>query len=184
MIPQIKRKFGLASRKGFGLIEVIIAIAISAAAAYYFLVMVPKAKESNQASKEVTYIGGLQSGIRSVFNGTPTYANLTSTVLINANVVPSSMISGANIINSWGATVTVGPASLGGVTNNAFSITYPNVTQGACVQIVTSIGQSSDVVTINGTSVKAYGANALDPAATATACAAGGASNTLIFQAI
>ena len=172
------------SGRGFGLIEVIIAIAISAAAAYYFLVMVPQAKNAVAVAKETENLSIIKQAAQSLYQGSNNYASITDTVLINANVIPSSMISGGQIINSQGQRITVGPASLGGGTNNAFVITETSVINTMCSRLIMSVGNSFDAVQVNGLGIKGYGqTTAIDPTSPDYWCGAWGNGSPIQFYA-
>ena len=183
---------GGGKHRGFGLIEVIIAIAISAAAAYYFLVMVPQAKESNLVQKEIQNMTSIQSAVIGIYRGSPpsSYGTLSNSVLIAANAIPSSMINGSNIINSWGGPIVVNGVSLNGFGNgtNGFTVSTFGVPEGACVKLTMALGQSAVAILINSNSwIKSWSDTgqsntAIDPSSVAAACASGGNNNAIYFD--
>jgi type II secretory pathway pseudopilin PulG len=177
------KKVSRSNRKGFSMVELLLVFAVILGAAVMVFVAYPKLKANQAATTENTNLSTLQAGIKNIFQGKPNYTGLVPTVLINAQVVPNTMVNGTNIVNSWGATVAIAPATLGGLANNAYSITYPSVPQDVCVKLASSSGLNFDTVTIGTTAVKTFGSMDVDVVATTTACAAGGAANSIVMVA-
>jgi PilS N terminal len=174
-LKTIKRSKG-ASLTEFILWSVLVIGIVAAVFAAYL-----KAKDNREASSENSKLTLLQTGIKGLYQGRSTYVGLTEAVLINAQAAPNDMVNGTALANSWGGAVTVVPASLGGIANNAYAITYPNVPRSVCTKLVLGTGQTFDTVLVGTTTLKVFGATDIDPAASATAC--NNNTNTIVFTA-
>ena len=139
--------------------------------------MAPKAKETSLAQKEAQNMGVLVSAIKRLYEGSSDFSTLSPQVLINANLIPSSMINGNNIINSWGQTVNIfgiglyGQGGSGGTWG--FSIYSSGIPQGSCAQIAMAIAPLADREFVNGSFVKGMtvGDDTIDAATVASLCA-------------
>lgn len=177
----MKRLNMMKKQAGFSMVELLMVFAVILGAAVLVFVAYPKVKDNQAAATENTNLSTLQAGIKSLYSGKSNFAGVTPTVLLNAQVVPNTMINGANIVNTWGQTVTIASASLGGVPNNAYSISYSAVPQGPCVKLVSAAGLNFDTVSVNSTAIKTFGNSDIDIAALAGACAGGGTANTILM---
>jgi prepilin-type N-terminal cleavage/methylation domain-containing protein len=154
----------LKKSKGFGLIEVIIAIAISAGAAYYFLVQVPQAKEANLIEKEIANINTIVAAVQNIYGASQNYSSLTNAVLINANAIPSSMINNGSIINSWGGNVVVS-GTVGKYTISEYSISY-----APCFKMVINLSRTVNSMAVNGYTVQSFDAPLASMETISSAC--------------
>lgn len=173
----------LKRQQGFSMVELMLVFAVILGLAAMVFYVYPSVVESRLAKEEQTNLTALQAGVKSVYQGRANYATLTSTILLNGQVVPSNMVSGTDVINRWREIVTIGPVTLGGGSaNNGFSFTYTGVSQAACVKMAVSLGANFDVININAVDAKVLGTLDTDEAIATTQCAAGGAANTMVFS--
>lgn len=173
----------LKSQQGFSMVELMLVFAIILGLAAMVFYVYPKVQESRIATEEQTNLTALQAGVKSVYQGKANYASLTTQILLDAQVVPNNMVTGTDIVNRWREVVAVAPATLaGGTANNGFSFTYTGVSQAACTKLAVSLGATFDIVNINGTDAKAFGALDTDEAVATAQCAGGLANNTMVFS--
>lgn len=93
----------------------------------------------------------------------PPYAGVNNTWAVNAGVIDAAAV------NYWGQPYTFAANRVtGGVANGAFSITE-DVPQDSCLTFVNEIAMQVDELYVDGTLVKAVGAN-LNQATAATEC--------------
>lgn len=176
--------------RGFTLIEILLVVGFIALAGIGIYVVYNKVQTGNAANTEARNLDTLRAGVKNLYGGTVNYGTLTQTVLLQGRVVPDNMrdATGANIINSFGGTVTVAPATFGGgAANNAFTITYPNVPLDVCSKFVTVGGNGFNKVVVGTTTVKDTSAatgNVLDVAGTAAACNGATGSITITFTSL
>lgn len=182
-------------QKGFTLVELIIVVAIIALLS---LIGIPWIKDiivegkvqptGSDVTKIVTKIRMNMSG-----SGTNPYVGLgagdaaTAVFANTARGLASSMtVTGAGAtatiqhdIGQANSQVTVAQANLGGGIGDSFSVTFPTVNKAACPGLATQLSRSAEVITINGTVVKANG-GVYNGAAAQNACVADDA-NTYVF---
>lgn len=133
-----------------------------------------QAYQSYQVSNQISNVQQMAQGVKGLYGGSPSYASLTNTVVVNANLVPASMNSGGTITDTWGGTVNVAPDA---TYTNAFDITLSQVPASDCVKLAT--GMSSNYVSINGGT---YETNPVDPGTATSQCTGGSNSLTFVFQ--
>ncbi len=168
----LKRKKG----QGFTLIELLLVVGFIALASIGIYLIYHKVSQGNQANTEARNLDTIRAGIKNLYGASSNFATVTNTVVNNAHITPDNMLTSGNIgaiTNSFGGAVNITPTSLGAGTNNAFTIDYPNVPDAICVKLVSTDGSNFDQVSINGTVVKAFGTNTLDPGTVAADCNAG-----------
>lgn len=175
--------------KGMSLIELLLVVGLAAIILAGMFVAYNKVQSTNAANTESANISTLRAGIKNLYGTTSNYNGVTGTILLNARAVPDSMrtATGTTINNSFGGAVTVAAAAYSGGTDNAFSITYPNVPVDVCAKLVVAVSQSFNIVTVNGTSVKntstATG-NEVNIGTLATSCASNNAGATLVMTSL
>ena len=125
---------------------------------------------SNKSSQALTDLTSMVGSIQATYISHPSYTNLSATVVVNGNLAPATMISGAALINPWGGNVTVAPAA----NTSFFTVTEPSVPNDACVKMATAISNLG-ALSINGTSVTLPA----DPSVVAGTCT--GNNNSLVF---
>lgn len=127
---------------GFTLIEalvvMIVGIVILAAAA----AGIGKLFRSSEISTEAENITQMSANIRNLKNGANGYAGLKNAIAVQYKAIPATMTvsttrqgdeTTSTIHNTWNGEVKIAPV---GSSNQAFSITYDNVPDEACQQLV------------------------------------------------
>jgi prepilin-type N-terminal cleavage/methylation domain-containing protein len=101
-----------------------------------------------------------------------TYATRTSlesatgaaftSALINAELIPSSWLSGTNVMNPWGGVLLVTPETLS--SNSAMNISFSALTTEDCIKLANQViinGRTQGLVQVDGTAItntSTYGA--------------------------
>ena len=175
-------------KRGFTLIEILLVVGFIAVAGIGVYTVYNKVTLGNAANTEGRNIDTLRAGVKNLFAGASSTANLTNTVVNNAGITPTPMQTAgtpANITNSFGGAVVIAPVTLVAA-NDGFRITYPSVPGSVCTKLVTGTGTQFDRVTVGATVVKALGTNTtVDIAAATTACAAdAGQGVTILFDSL
>ncbi|WP_323109723.1 type 4 pilus major pilin [Pectobacterium carotovorum] len=178
------------SKKGFSLLELLLVLGIVAALVVAAFIVYPKVQASQRSQAESNNIATIQAGVKALYTSASSFTGLSSTVAVQAKIFPDNMLSGSESavkpINAFKGDVTLAAAATGpsGVAGSSFTITYANVPAAECTKIVTAAaGNFYEVGVGVAANVKAAG-DVLDVSKTATQCAAGGNSNTLIFTSI
>jgi PilS N terminal len=128
--------------------------------------------QTNGAMEEVTAI---RTGVRKLFMGQPSgYTNASlNTNLIAAKVIPSSLATAGGVItNTWGGAVTITGAT------STFDVSYTNVPQDICINMVTSSSGWSQVQV--GAAAARPTSPPITPAQATTDCA-GVTANTIVW---
>lgn len=176
-------------QKGFTLLEllaVLIIIAILGMGLYFTLAKVQASSDANTEGKHIDLV---TSAIKQLYAGNNNFANITTAVVIGSGALPADLLAaggtstsqGSTITNKWGGSITIAPASVGTGTNNAYTITDPEVPQDVCVKMLSNTGNNYLVVAANGNQVRAYGnVTSIDPTQAVTACSSQ-TTNSLTF---
>ncbi len=130
------------------------------------------AYQASAVGDQISNVQQMAQGIKGLYNGSPSYATLTNTVVVNANLVPSSMNVNGTIQDTWGGAVTVVQDA---TFSNAFDIGLQSLPQADCVKLAT--GMAANYVNINGNGNVAA---PVDPGTATTQCQAGNA-NAIVF---
>lgn len=142
---------------------------------------------ANDINKVVTKLRTNMSG-----SGTTPYTNLGATTAATAvfantgrGLATALTIKGAGAtaevshdLGKTDAPVTVAQANLGTM-GDSFSVSVPDVNEAACPGLATQLNKAAEVITVNGTVVKANG-DTYNGATAQNACVSGD-SNTFVF---
>ncbi|SOZ17224.1 type 4 pilus major pilin [Cupriavidus taiwanensis] len=164
---------------GFTLVELLIAAVLLALGIAGIYKGVSDYMSNDRANREMKELPSIITAIQQKYAQRQNYAGATTAGLINLGVFPQSWVVGATVQNRWGGTVTVGTATLVSA-NDALTLSFTQVPQAECADVIPGVEQNVRVVTVGGTSVKANNAQT-DMTALGTACAAGGVSNTVVY---
>lgn len=176
---------------GFTLLELTAVIAIIAILAIASLIALPPLVISGKVGPAATeMLRGMQKmKINSEGGGATPFAAASSSGFANLMRNGSTFtVTGAgpaatldNSLRLLGASaVTVAPATLTSL-GDAYAITLSNVSDAACPQLAASVQRGAEVISINGTVVKAAGGN-YSGATAADACTQLD-TNTFVFTA-
>lgn len=177
-LGQVAKNRNIKARKGATLLELtmvvgIIAIISIAAIAYYNSV-----NNGNKIKDEVNNVNSLTAAVRNMFNTQGSYEGLSNAVILKSSTFPDRMrVPGdANKIkHSWLSDgVTVAAANVSGTANDGFTVTYKDVPNAACTDIVANTYRHFVSVTAGASKVENLG----DLAAS---CQSGSDKNTIVF---
>jgi len=170
-----------AAQRGISLVVVAFVLAIGALLGVVAVVYGPRYITKTKVNNEVSALADFKANTASfgsrvgLFTGT----NASLEALINQNFFPQSMVSGTApnriVTNQWGGRYTV---AIGTISNagDALVLTSAAIPAFACTELGTSLNQVASVISINGTQIKANGADA-NPVTAGTACGGVNADN-------
>jgi type IV pilus assembly protein PilA len=178
------------AQRGFTMIELVVVISVIALLA---ILAIPFARSMIIDGKVPTTANDITrtaAKLRSNFanQGTTPYTSITTAGFANTarGLASSLTVSGTGTaatvthdLGSTGSTISVASATIT-TAGDAFSVTLPNVNEAACPSLAAQLSKSAEVITINGTSVKAAGNTTFNGATAGGACTSGDA-NTFVF---
>ena len=132
-------RLGSTRKRGVTLIEAVLYISIALALIVGGLVFFQQASLAQRTNSAVRNISAIASETRGLYQQQNNFANFDQSALINAGAVPTSLISGNNLINEWGGTILA--ASTGATdtpVDSGFTVTYPSLPTAACVRLTTT----------------------------------------------
>jgi type II secretory pathway pseudopilin PulG len=141
---------------------------LGVAAVVLILYQVFGANKTQNAMSDITL---LQTNSQALFNSQNTFTTLTTAVAIGGKLAPTSMISGATLVNPWGGTVLVN-VNAGNAAQ--FDITEPSVPADSCAKMIVGLG-TAVALKVNAVAQTLP----LDAGTAVTACNV--VANTLVF---
>lgn len=161
-------------QKGFTIVELLIVLAIVALLAIFGFPFARGIIIKGKVEPTATDVNKVATSIRTNMAGqgnTP-YTNLGATAAATANfantargLVSSLTITGAGAtatiqhdLGATGAQITVAQDTLTTL-GDSFSVTMPSVNEAACPGLASQLSKAAEQISINGTQVKAAGAN-------------------------
>ena len=176
---------------GFTLIELTAVIAIVAILSIVVLIGIPAVVISGKVGPAATeMMRGMQKmKINSEGAGATPFTTASTSgfanLMRNGSTFAVAGVGAASTLNNslrflGVSAVTVAPGTLTSL-GDAYDITLSNVSDAACPQLAASVQRAADVITINGTVVKAAGGNYIGSTA-ADACTLLD-TNTFVFTA-
>lgn len=161
-------------QRGFALLEmfiVIVILAILGALAYDRFVRVDEAADARDFVEDIRElsIGCRNSRINN------SYAGLSTTSFINNSNAPTHLIdaAGTGLVHSFGGTITIRPATLGGVANSGCEIDMAAVPAAACSRAVLRTANQFHTIIVGTTTVKSDTVT-INQGTVGARCAAGG----------
>lgn len=155
------------------MIGLIIALVIGLLAVIIVLNMKGNASNLSNVTTLSGEISTMTGEISDDFGGYASFANLTTAAVVSDKDAPANMISGNNLIDPWGGDVTVA----GDTNPSEYDVTIPDVPQGACSKVASSIGDFVSLTINGGSSLTPP----VDPTKVATSCTSGNNSFDFVF---
>ena len=142
-------------QRGIAMIELtfaLIGLAILAGGVYYAFQQNTRKTEIKEAVSTVTSIAG---ELRSKFGSTNLYGTVTTAIAVQSRSIPERFRNvGTNTAsNMWGGLITVTPVTLTAA-NDAVSLSFANVPQDECVDIVVGTQNTGRRISVGGTVVR------------------------------
>lgn len=163
---------------GFTLIELLLVVGLISIIGAFVLQGFIKKNQQAKAQIQVQVLKGIDQSIQSAAQASTDAtlpANISNARFIASNMIPTQYVGGTlalpttDILNTFGGTIVFAPAAVVG--HQGYSATLTGVPSNGCVALALQIGNISDGLTVNGTVLKAPGANTvIDPAMAANSC--------------
>lgn len=132
---------------------------------------VTKVQDSISQSTQTT------ANIQTLYQGQNNFTSLTNAVVIAGKLAPKNMVSGVNLINPWGGSVTF---AVNAANQAQFTMTHNNVPNDACAKLATGISGAISV-RINNAAVRNNATNPVEAGQATTDCNSATDTNTLAF---
>jgi type IV pilus assembly protein PilA len=169
-----KVRKNLTAQRGFTFIELSVVLAIIAILGALIVPKVTNYIQSNSAPQVAQVVQKVVNTTRVTRQNGDTWSTASNTEL--ASIVKSDgrlTISGTTVSLGLGASSTLSlAAGTISTSNDAGQLTATNISEDACPTYTAAISKFVDVITVNGTSVKALNANYLG-SSTSAACVSG-----------
>jgi type IV pilus assembly protein PilA len=188
---KINQKLARKKQGGFTLVElsiVMLIIAVLGALSYpkirTFLISGKTKPTADDVTLAVTRIRANAEG-----TGNTPYAGVATNTIANTlrertNALTVTGVGNAatlqHKLGATGAQVTAAPATIT-TAGDSFSLTFPTVNSGACPDLATSLQNSAEIISINGTVVKSVPAGTVYNGQNALAACTADDTNTYVF---
>jgi type II secretory pathway pseudopilin PulG len=166
----------LASQKGFGLLEIGLALLVVAVLGIYAYGQYADSRDETVSSAEVSDMTLYWAKTQQRYSSNPSYAGLTTAGLIGANVFPHSMdlVPGTSVVNKYQGTVAAAAVTLT-TAGDGVEFTMSGYPQNGCASVVPKVANGARKIDVNGTIVKPLD-GALNVTGLGTACLASSAN--------
>lgn len=162
---------------GATLIEIIMVVAIIAIFTIGSFSYYNTASQGNRVQEALSGLDTISTVIQSQFATSPDYVGLTESVVVVSGGIQANLksVNVGHLKHPWSSdtgavTIGINPAAV--PANTSFLITYAQVPQGACVDLVSKAFNKFPSIRINSTAVTTVGT-------AATACVS--PDNTIVF---
>ncbi len=170
------KKFYKNDQAGRSMVEMLGVLAIIGVLSVGGIAGYSKAMGKFKITKMNDQIAMLVSNIRTAYGNQSSYAGLTQATAISLDLVPSDMVSGANLTNAFG-TASIATAA----NNRSFTITFTELPMDACISVLTSDWGSESTGLVSISSNNAARVTPMSPTAAAAAGVCNAAGNTIAW---
>lgn len=156
----MKHTNALHRQKGATLLEIVMVIGIIAVIAISAMAYFNQANNSQRAVEEVKNIATLAGSIRNMFNTQGNFEGLENEVILKSNAFPDRMrVPGSDelIKHGWaddGVEVNSESNVVSTTNHDAFSITYKDIPESACSDLVANTVRYYMIVEVDGSEIK------------------------------
>lgn len=168
------------SKKGFNLIEIAIVLAVVGLVIGGIYVAAASVTDNQRKQKAQSQLLTIVQNMRNTYSNQPFSATPAVADLQAARVVPADIsVSGNNMSGAYGS------IAIARVTDDVFSLTLGNVTEGGCIDFLTkNFGTASQInqIGLDNITVGATVFNEASPGTIASANTACNATNTMVFN--
>ncbi len=142
------------NQKGLTLIELMVGIVAISVLVYMILSGYQRFQVRSNVKNHVQDLIELATGIEDAFMKVESsYANVSQANVVNAKLVPSTMLRAGVPYNPWGGAIDFQPNTINNA-NDAFDIITPNIPQDACVRLTERLAKTFRFVDVNGTVIR------------------------------
>ena len=167
--------------KGFTLIELLMVLGIIAVITVGIFMLAKHVNTNREVTQEMNRMMELTKGLDNAYVNTVGYdANLSVNTAINNGAVPMDLLTGTQILDSWGQPITLSVASYNGNPTGAANIVYPQVSTDVCSQMVSNLMTRFAKITVGSNVVKSSENQVVSPSVIAQDCQ-GNPSVTLTY---
>jgi Tfp pilus assembly protein PilE len=139
---------------GLTMVEAGVVLILLAGLTYFAYNQFSASQRRNQVRENVTAITDLAAAIKQKFGYTNRYGAVTTAILVQSNTIPVELhASTTTAINNFGGAITAAPTTLVS-TNDAVRLSWANVPDNQCVDIVVGAENTARRVRVAGVEVK------------------------------
>jgi hypothetical protein len=154
------------SRRGLTLLETLLAISVGVSFVIGATLIYLNATGRNQVQEAFTQVQTTVAGVRLLYSGSSSYGDDEITeVAVDARIFENKWLVDDQPVNPWGGDIAIEG------NERTFTLTYPDVPQDACAQLIslnsTGFGGAVISIEVNGTDI---GTQNVDPATATAAC--------------
>lgn len=174
----------LKRNRGFGVLEILVAIAIVGFLVFVMLGWYNRAQASSMSTTEAQNFNLMLADTRAKFAPQGSFVGITPGVLVNLGIARGTSVAGETITTGWNTTVAVAAVNLFGNAADGVEFTY-TVPRTACADFVTNGAGGVARVTVGGTVVKdtTVGSNNVNVATLSSSCEGGTGGNVTVAMA-
>lgn len=148
-------KKNIALKKGFGLLEIGLALLVVAVLGIYSYGQYASAREETLAQSEVADMTSYWAKTQQRYANQSNYAGLTALALVQSNVFPKSMnlIANTSVQNKYNGALAAAPINLTG-TLDGVKFTLSGYNKAGCTDVIPKVANGARRIIVNGAAVK------------------------------
>jgi prepilin-type N-terminal cleavage/methylation domain-containing protein len=144
-------------KKGYTLIELLLALGISAILVIMIFFVYIKVSNEKMVNAEITKINTIAAGVENLYAGQPSYKGINLESIIKAEIFPDNMLikDGGevfDVLNGLGGRVEVSES--GDLKDNSFMISYFGVYGDSCFKLPLALDQTFEIINVGVYSIK------------------------------
>ncbi|OOG64450.1 hypothetical protein B0E46_07295 [Rhodanobacter sp. B04] len=149
MPAAIGRSLPPRDQRGFGLLGIIVTLALSAVVVGVGYTVYIQGDRARQVSLEAGNAQAISNAIRTSYASAANYIALTQTSALRDKLFPAGVLVGGQAQSTWGGPIVVSSTGAG----KGYLIEFDNVPANTCARFAANGGQGFADVTVNGSSV-------------------------------
>ena len=141
-------------KKGLTLVESAIAIAIGVVIVALSVSFFMTASTNQSINETHTDVMSIKDAIDVSYTNVPVYSNLNNARLVNTGTVPSKLLNGSTMMNTFGGAINVSSGNYAGGSRNVMNIEFRLLPDNVCSKVATMrYGKKLVRIRINGTNI-------------------------------